>query len=239
MTPLKITFQVSGGVVSPPYPLHLDALLAYAQTYDALRDVADEPGVSQLRALADNMPIQRFERDGDWCYMASAVQPEGPILNDTRYYTQRINQGDYSNRVSKEQIQHGRHKPGQALERLQFQIDTARGVFRNHLGFYPVQQSATASGALLTLVGWCVAEKWWIEDRLLSGRITHLGARRRSGHGKIESITIENDPMASSNWKLRIRPWKLLEDDLEIQAAWKPPYWAPENRGVAFCPKAI
>lgn len=235
MTPLKITFQVSGGFVPPPYPLHLDALLAYAQTFDALGDVADEPGIPQLRALADDMPIQRFEKDGDWCYMASAVQPEGPVLNDARFYTQRMNQDDYSARVGREHIQHGRHKPGSPMERYQIQLETARGVHRNLLGFYPVQQSATSSGALLTLVGWCIAEKWWVEDRLLNGRITHIGARRRSGHGKIQSIAIEGDNLAMSQWRLRVRPWKLLDDDLEIRAAWKPPYWAPENRGTAFC----
>lgn len=237
MSPLRVTFQVSGGFVPPPYPLHLDALLAYAQTYDSLGDASDDPSISKLRSLAEDMPIQRFERDGEWCYMASALVPQGPVLNDARFYTQRMNQEDYSTRVGSGQVQHGRHRPGTPMERYQIQIDTARGVHRNLLGFYPIQQSADSN--LLTLVGWCVAEKWWVEDRLLGGRITHIGARRRSGHGKIQSILIEDDPEAAEKWNLRVRPWKMSDSDLEIQAAWHPPYWASENRGAAFCPQDI
>lgn len=239
MTPLKVTFQVSGGFVPPPYPLHLDALLAYAQTYDALDDVAEDPGIAQLRALAADMPIQRHVQEGEWCYMASALMPDGPVLNDARFYTQRMNQDDYSTRVGDGQIQHGRHKPGTQMERYQIQIETARGVHRNLLGFYPVQHAASGAGAILRLVGWCVAERWWLEDRLLGGRITHLGARRRSGHGNIQSVSIEDDQDALHNWMLRVRPWKMREDDLELQAAWKPPYWAPENRGRAYCPQTL
>lgn len=239
MTPLKVTFLVSGGFVPPPYPLHLDALLAYAQTFDALDDVAENPGIAQLRSLADDMPIQRFEQDGEWCYMASALVPVGPVLNDARSYTQRMNQRDYAARVGRGSVQHGRHKPGSPMERHQITIETARGVHRNLLGFYPVQRSGQDAGAFLSIQGWCVAEKWWVEDRLLGGRITHLGARRRSGHGKIESVSIEEDLAATDKWQMRVRPWKFTDGDLAIQAAWKPPYWASENKGKAFCPVEI
>ena len=240
MTPLKVTFRVSGGFVPPPYPFHLDALLAYAQTYDSLDDIGQGGDVGQLRALAANMPIRRFEQGGDWCYMASALTVDHAVLNDSRFYTQKISEEDYAARVDARQILHGkRHHPGVILERYQFPLKTAGGIHRNMLGFYPVQRGAKDGDAMLDLVAWCVAEQWWVEDRLSGGRITHLGQRRRNGHGKIESISIVEDKAAMDKWQMRVRPWKLGEDDVEILAACQPPYWAPENRRLAFCPKSL
>ena len=250
MNPLKITFKVSGGFAPPPLPLHLDALLAYQRTRQEdkrLLRPEHEASISALRAIGERLPLEKHEQDGEWCWKASAIVPVGPVEVASRFYTQRRDQAEYSVRVAHGHVQHGRHRiienDGKQqcapMEKRAYPIDTLRGVYRNLLGFYGTLKSSAPTSEFLELVAWCVGDQREIEARLRSGVITHLGARRRSGHGRIEFILVEEDPTALENWKLRVRPWKMMEDDAAIQAAWKAPYWAIENRGQAFCPVGL
>lgn len=239
-SPLKITFTVSGGFVPPPYPLHLDAVLAYAATERNLLDLEDgEISKQALRSLADDLPLAKHVQDGEWVWMASAITPSQPALNDSRFYTQRRDKADYAEAVRTGQVQHGRYNREKPMTPYQFQIDTLRGAHRNLLGYYPVQKSF-GDTATLELVAYCVGDAALIEEMLVGyGIVTHLGARRRSGHGRIESVEIAEDETALDGWKARVRPWRLLADDVPVQAAWKPPYWATENRGEAFMPVGL
>lgn len=237
--PLKITFSVSGGWVPPPLPLHLDALLAYAITQRDLLDIEDTPSVEALRLLGEQLPLSKFEQEGEWVWKASAIIPASSVMNDSGFFTQRRDKAEYAAAVHDGSVQHGRHRHGATMTPYQFQIDTQRGVHRNLLGFYPVQRPIDGT-AHLQLVAWCVGNKELIEDILLTDRCpTHLGARRRSGHGRIETVTIEEAPNAHENWKLRVRPWVFSEGDAPIQAAWRAPYWATENKGQAFIPAGL
>lgn len=236
--PLKVTFQVSGGWVPPPYPFHLDALLAASVTQRNLIDLDDAPSIEALRALGEDLPLARHAQEGEWVWKASAIVPNGPVMNDSGFFTQRRNRVEYAEGVGNGSIQHGRHRPGMAMAQYQFQIDTLRGVHRNLLGYYPLQRPFQEG--LLELVCWCVGDRNLIEELLTDDRRpTHLGARRRSGHGRIEFVQIEDDPMAEELWKRRVRPWIMLKEDVPIQAAWKAPYWAAENKGHAFVPVGL
>jgi CRISPR type IV-associated protein Csf3 len=236
---LKVTFLVSGGWVPPPYPLHLDAVLAYVATQRSLLDIEDNPSVETLRALGDDLPLARFEQDGDWVWKASAIVPAVDVLNDSRFYTQRRDKVAYAEEVRDGSILHGRHQPGVAMKPYQFLIDTLRGIHRNLLGYYPVQRPFDES-ELLKLVAYCVGDKDLVEEMLTDDRRpTHLGARRRSGHGRIESVQVEEAPEAKDAWMNRVRPWPLRADDVALQAACRAPYWAAENRRAAFCPVSI
>lgn len=238
MEPLKITFRVSGGLVPPAFPMHLDAILAFAETRDSLHYLEEgEVSVVALRELAATLPLARYEQDGEWVWKASAIFPEsGRLATTGRIFTQRRDKADYCLRVGAGDVQHGRHAPGVPLSPYQYQIDTLRGVHRNLLGFYSVQGGL--DGQLL-LVAYCIGNRTAIEEILTSGRITHLGARRRAGHGCIESVQVDVDEAAHEKWKLRVRPWQMLEDDATMQAAWRAPYWAKENQGQAFCPVGL
>ncbi len=240
MEALKVTFRVMGGVVSPPMPIHLDALLAYAETQARLDP--DDPyapkDVQAMRAIADDLPLERFERDGEWVWKASALVPVGVSSGGSRFFTQRMNKKDFAIRVGEGDVQLGRYQHDKSLPAganmtpYQNKIDTLRGPFRNLLGFYPVFDPNA-------LVAWCIGDRERIKDILRNGHITHIGARRRSGHGEIKDILIEPDSQADELWMRRVRPWPLLDEDVAIQAAWQAPYWAAENRGEAFCPKSL
>lgn len=241
MEPLKITFKVSGGFVPPPYPLHLDALVAYAVTQAGLDPSNPElpTDIASLRALSNDLPFEKHEMGGEWVWKASALLPEGRINHNSRFFTQRMNKREYANLVGSGVVQLGRYKrddklpPGADMKPYQNSIDSARGPFRNMLDFYPVMD-------VETLTAWCIGERDAIEDWLVhSGHVSHLGARRRIGHGCVESVTVESCPEAAEMWNLRVRPWKMREDDAQIQAAWNPPYWAAENKGMAYCPTIL
>lgn len=236
--PLRVTFQIVGGWVAPAFPLHLDAVLAYSQTQRALDDLVEEPTIAAIRSLADDLPLGKYELEDRAVWMASAIIPVGPVLNDSAIFVQRRNLHDYANRVDAGMIQHGKHRPGKTLEPYKLQLDTARGVYRNLLGFFPVQRAF--EGGILTLQAWCIGNAALIEELLTDDRRpTHLGARRRSGFGRIESVQIDEDETAHEKWTLRVKPWPLREDDVPIQAAYKPPYWALENVTNAFIPASL
>lgn len=238
LEPLKITFTVAGGWAAPALPLHLDAVLAYCVTQRGLEDIEEAPSVQALRALADDLPLARHEQEGSWVWKASAIVPAVAVVNDSGFYTQRRDEGVYAAGVGSGQIQHGRYRPGSTLEPYQLKIDTARGVYRNLLGFYPTQR-AFDSG-LLTLQAWCIGYRDLIDELLNDDRRpTHLGARRRAGLGRITSVAVEPDSSATEQWTLRVKPWPLRADDVAIQAACNPPYWAAENRMSAFIPTGL
>ncbi len=249
MTPLKVVFKVSGGFAPPPLPLHLDALLAYQRTrqHAKFKLAKDGFSVATLRSLGDNLALDKHEQDDEWCWKASAIMPAGPIEVSSRFFTQRRDQAAYSMRVARGDVQHGRHpvdeKKGMRqcapMKEGAYQIDTLRGVYRNLLGFYSIIKASAPISGNMELVAWCVGDKGTIESQLSDGMITHLGARRRVGHGRIEEVTVEEDESALENWRLRVRPWQMMDDDAPIQAAWRAPYWAAENRGQAFCPAGL
>lgn len=242
MEPLKITFRIGGGLAVPPYPIHLDALLAYGVTR-----VGMDPGdpdapndICTLRELALDLPLARYEHsDGEWVWKASALVSAGIGTHSTRFYTQRLNKKAFATHVGDGSVQFGRYRPdpsvrpGDDMQPYQYKIDTARGAQRNLCATYPLMEVAEMSA-------WCVGDPEQLEDMLVHrGIITHVGARRRAGHGRIVSVMIEPCPDAAELWKLRVRPWKMLDDDAPIQAAWRAPYWAAENRGQAFCPTRL
>ena len=241
MEPLKITFEVSGGFVPPPYPLHLDALIAYAVTQAGLDPSNPElpTDIVSLRAMSSDLPFEKYEQDGEWVWKASALMAEGRINHTSRFFTQRMDKAEYADLVGSGVVQMGRYQPdkglppGADMKPYQNSIDSARGPFRNMLDFYPLTE-------VESLVAWCVGDRDAIEDWLVhSGHVSHLGARRRAGHGFVKSVKIESCPEAADMWNVRVRPWQMREDDEKIQAAWKPPYWAAENKGKAYCPTIL
>ena len=241
MEPLKITFSVVGGFVPPPYPLHLDSLAAYAETQFGLDSSNPElpKDIVTLRSLADDLPFAKHEEEGDWVWKSSAIIPEGDVNHTSRFYTQRMDKAAFADHVGSGLVQMGRYEPdlklppGKNMKPYQGLIDTLRGPHRNMLGYYPLMDVSK-------LVAWCIGDKEVLEELFIhSGLITHLGARRRSGHGTVSSVSVDTCDEANELWKLRVRPWQMRDDDAMIQAAWHPPYWASENKGRAYCPTSL
>lgn len=257
--PLAVSIRVSGGYVPSPLPMHLDALLAYALTYEHTRmlsECGETPAtLADYRALGEVLPLARHEQEGEWCWKSSALIPQGPIAHGTRNYTQRQDQMAFAVAVGSGRAIPDARRIGPTvrdangvavltppvLKRRQHNIEVLRGATRNLLGFYPVMQPQEKEDGnpFLELKAWCIGDPDKILRILESGVITHVGARRRSGHGRIESVSVREDPAAATLWQQRIRPWQMQPDDVPVMAAWRAPYWAAENRGAAFCPTSL
>lgn len=229
MDPLRVTFSLTTPMVQSAFPIHLDALIAYAVTAKALAQGGEGRGSEKLRALASNLPLGSETREGKTVWQASALMSE--IVSDAgiRMWTRKTNPYDYAERIANGDIK-SRTKVDD-MKPYALKIDTQRGILKNSFQFYPVRM-------VHQVVAWCMGDIDELEDLLHpeAGWLTHIGARGRVGHGLVSSVKIEHDPLALENWKLRVLPWQESAEYCQIQAAFQPPYWAPEHREQAFCP---
>lgn len=240
-TPLKIIFEMDTPMVPPSgYPLHLDALLAYAITQQHLGEMAQGfktpvPDM-RLRELAHNLPLEKSGDEGDnWVWKASALIPVEMGDHAIRLWTRKTDPYDYAERVKDGRMEISTSSKN-ALEqgkKYAHAIDTVRGILKNYFQFYQV-------ASIRKMEAWCVGGRDAIEELLApeSGLLTHLGKRSRIGHGRIRSVTVEPCPDAVEQWKQRVLPWQ-EKGYLPVQAAFRPPYWASENRQTAYCPPVI
>lgn len=231
MDGLRIEIELATPMVLPAMPIHLDALLAYAVTEDALSVLGDDGlGEGEVRALAEpamESVLEKSVRDGEWVWKASALMPEDIGDSYLRMWTRKTDPYDLAERMGEGQISTRTKFP---LKPFALKVDTVRGLLKNHFNFYPVREVGK-------LVAWCVGDGEAIHD-LLDAHIHHIGHRRRMGHGKVRSIRVVEDTTAEDRWKMRVLPWQ-EEGYLPMQAAFRPPYWAIENRRAAYCPPAI
>jgi len=236
LAPLKITFHLDSPMQRSGYPIHLDALIAYAQTHSALAGMdADDAPQGMIRELAEDLPLAKAEKDGEWVWKASALIPTAFGEKSVRMWTRKTNPDDFARWVIANKVEVG-VRTQNALEQgkpYAGTIDTQRGLLKNMFEFYPLEE-------IHQLEAWCVGDIDLLENLLApeSGWITHIGKRTRVGHGRVKTIQIEEDEDALEKWKLRVLPWP--EAGYEpVQAGLRPPYWAAENRGVGDCPDTL
>jgi CRISPR type IV-associated protein Csf3 len=213
----------------------LDALIAYAVTEQYLADNPTDDS-RLIRSIAEELPLQRECRDDKWVWKSSALLPEGLGEHYMRMWTRKTDAFDYAERVYTGSVG-GARKIKLPLNRFAMKIDTVRGVLKNAFQFYPVRE-------VEKLIGYCVVDTENEAEQLIdlldpdAGFVTHIGSRKRVGHGRVTSLEVEEDQTAMELWKMRLLPWE--EDGYSaMQAAVKPPYWAAENRTIAYCPPEI
>lgn len=232
--PLKIVFRVAGGLVLSANPIHFDAVLAYAQTQSALDNTDfDNTDAMNIRTIATSqeLPLAKHEQGGDWVWKSSAATLAGPTFGEWRFFNRSIDEETLIADIAEGRVAYG--------GRNGKMYDPARGMYRKMADSYPIQRSFNPKSALIECVFWSIGDEAGIRQLLDSGYVTHLGALRRMGHGRIVDYSIDEDADALQNWKLRVRPWQLLDDDVPVQSAWRPPYWAADHRGQAFAPATL
>lgn len=236
LAPLKITFHLDTPMQRSGYPIHLDALVAYAQTHAALAGMdADNAPTGMLRELAEDLPLAKTENNDEWVWKASALIPVSFGEKSVRMWTRKTNPYDIARRIIADKVEIGVRTENalKAGKPYAGAIDTARGLLKNMHEFYPVEE-------IHQLDAWCIGDIDILENLLApeSGWITHIGKRTRIGHGRVKTIQIEEDEEALEKWKLRVLPWP--EAGYEpIQAGLRPPYWAVETRGLGYCPDSL
>jgi CRISPR type IV-associated protein Csf3 len=228
MDPLRVEFDLVTPMVLPAMPIHLDALLAYAATEDSMRYGSGSDRVRDLAIPTLESILGKHEQEGEWVWMASALLPQEVGNTSLRMWTRKTDPYDIAERMENGQI-HTRAKF--PLEKpFALNIDTVRGQLKNHFKHYAVREVGN-------LIAWCVGDAEEIHD-MLDTYISHIGHRRRSGHGQVSAIRVVEDNAAHSQWKLRILPWQEIGYQ-PMQAACQPPYWAVENKKTVYCPPDI
>ena len=116
-------------------------------------------------------------------------------------------------------IVYGKLKPGKTLAPHALKIDTKRGSQKNILAYYPTTECRR-------LVAYCIGDKTLLDEALNEwGHISHIGAKRRMGHGLIQSISIEDDDTALTAWQKRTMPWPLCDDVVPMRCTTQNPYF--------------
>lgn len=239
MTPLRIEFNLVTPVAGMSMPLHLDALLAYAVTQEALSDAqsSGEYPKEGIRALGEHLPLQKESQGELWCWQASALIPEEVLAHEMRLWTRKTEAEMIATMTQEGSLKRLR-EPQFPLKMFSLKIETGRGFMKNHFQFIPVRH-------VRKFVAYCVGDQDRIFD-LLQTHITHIGARGKTGFGRIaqdesgtiQSITVERDNAAIDLWKQRVMPWPQA-GYLPIEAAHTPPYWAHENKRIGYIPANI
>jgi CRISPR type IV-associated protein Csf3 len=226
-TPLRVEFHLVEPIVAAAFPRHLDALVAFSVTKTALDGGACDPS-TPIRDLAADLPFAKLEKDGDWTWAASALVPDGIGEQHVRMWRTHTPVFDYAERFAAGQIKTRTKLPLKPFAQV---IDTQRGPMKNMLERYPVQYVSKFEA-------WCLGTDIDEIENRLSG-IVALGARRRVGHGLLKAPpSVFVDERAHELCRLRVLPWK-EGDAVPLQAAVRPPYWAPEMKRQAFCPPLL
>lgn len=231
MSPLKITFQINGPIVMPVNPLHLDALLAYIYTQSRLFLLEEPYTQEDILALADDLPLARAGKGESWVYKASALQPAGPMEHSSRFFTTRHSPENLATSMANKTIVNKRDKLPHPHMSHKGKVDLARGHVRNSLLYHSVTM-------VESMEAYCIGDKDAIIDSFSSGHITHLGKMRRMGFGLIQSISVEEDELAITQWKNRVRPNE-EPGDIPISSPMRPPYWLKEKENLCFMPSDL
>lgn len=221
MSPLKLKWKLATPIVVGAYPLHLDALIAFAMSEEGKRlDFASWDDDAKL-----DLPLERAQQGNLECWKASALLPTQPGEHSMRFWTRRSDPYDYANRMKAGQIDVKTKFP---LKPYGIKFDTVRGTFKQMFKFFAVRQVSD-------LQAWCVGDMDRIAELLApeAGYITYLGAKSRMGYGRIIDFSIEIDEQASEKWMSRVLPWP-APDCIEVEAAVAPPYWDAKNRTTAW-----
>lgn len=214
-------------------PLHLDALLAYAVTKESLQKIGDlKLSQDSIRSLGENLPLERAKQGDLWCWKASALMPDRVLGHEMRVWSRKTESEMIAVMSGANEIKRSRPLKF-PLELFSHKIDTARGFLKNSFQFIPLRH-------VRVFTAYCVGDADRIYD-LLQTHITHIGARGRTGFGKIaelekgtiQAITVTENQGANEHWQSRVLPWE-KEGYVPIQAANKAPYWATENRTVSY-----
>ncbi len=235
MEPLRITWRVDE-MAESPNPLHLDGLTAHAQVRAMQHDGRARPGESQ-RALSDRaeLPFEREERQGEWCWKASAlIADRGWMGSGMRAYSRSPDPYAVAGAVADGFVDlpdkaYITEKRGGVQVRVGMKpgndagIDPSRGYTKQVYNYLPTRLPAQLSA-------WCIGDREELENLLdpAIGWITHLGSHARAALGRITSFAIERDERARERWQWRASPWP-YEEATQMRIAVRYPYWAAEN----------
>lgn len=205
---MRITWEISTPMVEPDHPIHLDALLAFSIYEETLSIGA---GVQSAITATGDLPV---ESTAEGIPMTSQLfleaNPAVPMELMPRVRSTDI---DWA---TEEMLRGGVARTKRSYTNL------STGRFRRFDIRTPVRWYTSATA-------WCLGDRDGVEECL--SRIEHIGKLTRLGHGRVESMTISEDPMAERLWRLRSLPATMSGSSLHFRAfgGCRLPYWDRAN----------
>lgn len=200
--PLKITFTLDGTGVyyDPNEPPMIDALIAWEKVTH-MSNITDDLQRDDIPADIP-LPLKIWRMGGTWGYHASALFPEGDIVDSLQMWRKKFRQ----NRI--EMI--GKGTPS-----------LVSGVYREYNHPLPLI-------ICQKLVGWCVGNRQKVRRSL--NRIKSIGKKRALGKGKVVSLSVEHADADYSLIKdgLAMRYLPFPGGLREVRM--RPPYWNNTGR---------
>lgn len=217
--PFKVTFRFRTPIVlESEYPIHLDALLAWAITQEEA-DVGHDSW-----AFAEDLSL----------WLDSAENANGKVWKASRLIFTPLRERGQINMIRKsdpETIMRDLDAGHFGHTRTISSINTRSGQYRAYQMLVPYQWMEKA-------------EAWGVGDigevKKLLGHLINIGKQARNGFGLIESFIIELDPSADVKWALRILPIGMPGisgvDYAPVLHCLSVPYWQKTNRVLAMEP---
>lgn len=210
MTPLRIDMEIGGPMYPQAHPLHLDSLIASQMVLAQ----SSPPNETQLAQLLDTLPFERAHFGEEWVWKASAVQFVWEGLPTHESWTMPVSNADLYQQIEN----------GIVNMRGTSKIDTARGEFKAGMGLHESRWAKSARA-------WAIGDKKILE-RLL-GTLHQIGTKRRLGAGRIRSLTVNEDPEASTLWANRYLPVS-AKQGIPVEGTFRPPYFARDQQKMVL-----
>ncbi len=198
---VKITFTLDGsGIYFDPYePIHLDALLAWAIApyHCNQRHITRDD-------LPEHVPLPLYRHDlgnGQWCWCASALFPEGATAETIRFWRKRFRQT---------------------------RIELTRGSPNLTNGIYRDWQVPVPLLLCHRMIAYARGDRREILKALK--RVDYLGKKRAHGLGKIVRVEVDRvEEDRSIVWDGLAMRWLPQADGTRLVRL-RPPYWNRHDR---------
>ena len=221
MEPLRVTFTFTAPMMRhSEHPLHLDALVAWCVSEDAISAGSTDPwgDAGDLSYALDRAEAE----NGEWVWKASALVFKPLRERELTTMIRRSDVVDYAHAYASKIIE-SRVTPAS--------VNTRGGHLRAYQYMMPYQWMSSATA-------WCIGEREVLADLL--PRLPGIGKQTRNGYGQIASIDVTVDEVAQRNWMRRVMPRQLADKApflyVPTQFPLRAPYWKKAERVLAMEP---
>lgn len=195
---IEVVFHFKGPVARPAHPIHLDAVLLYANAptpdlEDAARKLLDEA-------------VQSVGEGQHRVYCCSAIA-FNEVETFTRFNTRRLDLSTYAEDIAS----------GLVSAKASSVVDTSRGDIKGMLADIPMMWVSEAKAYVRV-------KNTAAFDQLMRG-VRQIGKFGRLGYGRVFAPEYNTaDPVADDAWMRRVLPFA-VEGAAPIRATVSPPYW--------------
>ncbi|WP_273457007.1 hypothetical protein [Nevskia ramosa] len=205
MVNLELSFRFLSPITRPGMPIHLDAVLLYANIDAGMPE-------AQARALLEDAVDATGEGENRvYCASALLFDVELPF---TRFATQKLSTLEFARAIHE----------GAVRDNINNKVDCERGSLKGRMAFIPMMWAPRAKA-------WLRCKSPEALNTLLAN-VQYVGKYSNNGYGQVGSI--EPVEAANPDaWQRRILPFE-VDGAAQLRATTVPPYWDRTKARNAF-----